>query len=433
MSNPKVSVILTSYNKPQLVGKAIESVLQQTMDNFELFIMDDNSNTETQNVIRSYLYDSRIRFFCSNIPNEERYKKTRYAVLINQALTMSTGEYITYLTDDDIYHSRRLEIMHNFLDQHPSIQVVYTAQKIIELDRDFLEVNSQIRDIEGVLYNASEKVDHCSIMHRQGILQRIHEKYGSYWDEDRKNWGFGDAVFWKRMNTFSPFYPIRLLLDINFRTSLSYKNRHLGIPCFTPGEVFIPDGLLVKGTGPAVFYIDDQQRRLIKDYETFQFLKFEHSGVLEIPDPQLYHYQEGEVIDSNVFFNLVPNHLLIKPHNRQEVYLIQNRKKRFILNEQSFRLFGFQLERVITLPESTINSIESGPVLSSELENGMLLPYGILVKHSNIFYLVINNKLHPITNKWIMDKLNLSSKKAVEFPPNIFRKYSVGQELVYHW
>ena len=44
---PIVSVILTSYNKPHTIGKAIESVLDQTYQNWELFIMDDNSNEET--------------------------------------------------------------------------------------------------------------------------------------------------------------------------------------------------------------------------------------------------------------------------------------------------------------------------------------------------------------------------------------------------
>ena len=43
---PTVSVILTSYNKPNTVGKAIESVINQTYHDWELFIMDDHSNDE---------------------------------------------------------------------------------------------------------------------------------------------------------------------------------------------------------------------------------------------------------------------------------------------------------------------------------------------------------------------------------------------------
>ncbi len=43
----KISIILTSYNKPDLVKQAIESVLHQTYSNWELFVMDDHSNEET--------------------------------------------------------------------------------------------------------------------------------------------------------------------------------------------------------------------------------------------------------------------------------------------------------------------------------------------------------------------------------------------------
>lgn len=51
----KVTVILTSYNKPNTVGAAIESVLSQSFQDWELWIMDDASNEETQQVIDSYM------------------------------------------------------------------------------------------------------------------------------------------------------------------------------------------------------------------------------------------------------------------------------------------------------------------------------------------------------------------------------------------
>ncbi len=51
----KVSIILTSYNKPDLVKQAIESVLHQTYSNWELFVMDDHSNEETSAAISTYI------------------------------------------------------------------------------------------------------------------------------------------------------------------------------------------------------------------------------------------------------------------------------------------------------------------------------------------------------------------------------------------
>lgn len=51
---PKVSVIMTSYNKSDYVAKSIKSILAQTFPDFELLIMDDNSNEETLNEIRPF-------------------------------------------------------------------------------------------------------------------------------------------------------------------------------------------------------------------------------------------------------------------------------------------------------------------------------------------------------------------------------------------
>ncbi|MFC4765810.1 glycosyltransferase family 2 protein [Effusibacillus consociatus] len=220
MDDPKVSVILTSYNKPQFVGQAIESVLQQTMADFELFIMDDNSNQKTEDVFRAYLNDSRVHYHRSDVEDEERPKKTRYAVLINQALSLAKGQYISYLTDDNYYHKKRLEIMSKFLDDNPDIKVAYSAQQVTDID-----LTITIRKTLGVLKKAAGLVDHCSVMHRRSILDGILQKYGSYWDEDPKCWGYGDAVFWDRMNESWPFYPIDQVLDYNIRTPLSFLVR----------------------------------------------------------------------------------------------------------------------------------------------------------------------------------------------------------------
>ncbi|RYD03472.1 hypothetical protein N752_20035 [Desulforamulus aquiferis] len=106
----KVSVIMTSYNKPQYIGKAIEGILKQTFTDFELLLMDDNSNDETQQVIEGFLTDERIKYFRSDITSDsERAEKIRYAALINKALGMISGQYISYATDDNIFRPQRLE------------------------------------------------------------------------------------------------------------------------------------------------------------------------------------------------------------------------------------------------------------------------------------------------------------------------------------
>lgn len=73
---PKVSVIMTSYNKSDYVARSIKSILSQTFTDFELFIMDDNSNEETLAEIRPFLTDDRVRFYQSDVSGvKERTEK----------------------------------------------------------------------------------------------------------------------------------------------------------------------------------------------------------------------------------------------------------------------------------------------------------------------------------------------------------------------
>lgn len=167
---PIVSVILTSYNKPKTIGKAIESVLNQTFGNWELFIMDDNSQKETVEIIQRYVNDPRIHYINSHIQDSERYKTTRYATLINEAIPKTKGKYITYLTDDNIFFPKRFEMMVKVLDQNPNIEIVYSQQLVTWLDENGGVEREAVRRTYGILTNPSGLVDHCSIMHSRKLL-----------------------------------------------------------------------------------------------------------------------------------------------------------------------------------------------------------------------------------------------------------------------
>lgn len=169
---PKVSVIMTSYNKSDYVAKSISSILSQTFSDFELFIMDDNSNEETLNVIRPFLNDNRVHFYQSDVSGvKERTEKTRYAALINQAIEMAEGEYITYATDDNIYMPDRLLKMVRELDVHPEKAVIYSASKTYHLNENGDIVKETARPATQVTWNAPCAIDHCSVMHRFSVLE----------------------------------------------------------------------------------------------------------------------------------------------------------------------------------------------------------------------------------------------------------------------
>lgn len=222
----KISIIMTSYNKPRYVGRALEGILNQTFTDFEVFLMDDNSDEATQEVIRTYLSDSRIKFFRSSVSSiAERAERIRYATLINQALTMAKGEYITYATDDNVFRPQRLERMKQRLDQDHNINIVYSSANVVYINEKGQIIRSMERIANRVTWVAPCEVDHCSIMHRASILPIIHAKWGSYWDEDPQFYLRGDARFFWRLNHFWPFHPIEEVLDDNYITDDSLHTK----------------------------------------------------------------------------------------------------------------------------------------------------------------------------------------------------------------
>lgn len=217
-----MSVIMTSYNKSDYVARSIKSILSQTFTDFELFIMDDNSNEETLAEIRPFLTDDRVRFYQSDVSGvKERTEKTRYAALINQAIEMAEGEYVTYATDDNTYVPERLEKMVKELDEDPEKAVVYSSSKTYHLNQRKETVKETARPAERIVWNAPCAIDHCSVMHRFSVLERVKSAFGSYWDESPAFYRIGDARFFWRVNHFYPFYPISEELDINYITDQS--------------------------------------------------------------------------------------------------------------------------------------------------------------------------------------------------------------------
>ena len=100
MLMPKISVILPVYNNERYIGKAIESVLAQTFDDFELIVVNDGSTDNTLDVINQF-DDSRIKLISQNNlgPGAAR----------NNAFEIADGEYIMYLDSDDWFCPDALE------------------------------------------------------------------------------------------------------------------------------------------------------------------------------------------------------------------------------------------------------------------------------------------------------------------------------------
>lgn len=99
--NELVSIIMPSYNTENYIKAAINSVMQQTYQNWELIIVDDCSSDQTVKVISEFI-DKRIRLF----QNDEN---SGAAISRNRALREAKGRWIAFLDSDDIWHPEKLE------------------------------------------------------------------------------------------------------------------------------------------------------------------------------------------------------------------------------------------------------------------------------------------------------------------------------------
>jgi glycosyltransferase involved in cell wall biosynthesis len=114
--NPTVSVVLPVYNCENYIGKAVESILNQTFNDFELIVIDDKSTDKTVEVIRSFK-DSRLQLFINE-------KNLGRAGSDNFALSKVKGKYIAKMDGDDICHPQRLKKQVLYLNDHPQVNVV---------------------------------------------------------------------------------------------------------------------------------------------------------------------------------------------------------------------------------------------------------------------------------------------------------------------
>ncbi|MFX3617788.1 MAG: glycosyltransferase family 2 protein [Sporolactobacillus sp.] len=385
---PLVSVILTSYNKPRTIQQAIQSVFDQSYSHWELWIMDDHSEETVRSLISDYLNDPRVHFFDSGVDNQERYRRTRYAVLINQALAQANGQYITYLTDDTQYMKERLEKMANFLT-HSAKQVVYSSQRVIQVDDQFRREKQWIIPADAILADAAFKVDHCSVMHSRDLLQGIHEKYNSYWDDDPKYWSHADAIFWRRLNERAAFYPLNEILEETYKSPRSYQrlSQHL--------NDHLLDGSFIRAGNGEIFTVDQGSRRLLTA-EWLALFKISAKEIIDVPDPLLFRYPEMEPIDGKRF---IPSYRLCCGRQGGSFYYLEHHRKRRLFDQNTVRFYRFRRQECMGMDEQQLAALPDGPEITGPWQKSFQPPNHRLFLSGNRLWITQDNQFCTIDNK----------------------------------
>lgn len=121
-----VSIIMPSYNTAKFISETIDSVLMQTYTNWELIIVDDCSTDNTDEVVKSFLSDDRIKY----IKNE---KNSGAAFSRNRALREANGKWIAFLDSDDLWFPEKLEKQIRFMEKN---RCHFSYTNYIEIDED---------------------------------------------------------------------------------------------------------------------------------------------------------------------------------------------------------------------------------------------------------------------------------------------------------
>lgn len=129
---PLVSVIIASYNHEHFVGKAIESVLNQTYSNIELLIGDDASPDNSVKIIAKYAkQDKRITF----VP----FKENRRVHIRNYFIQRAKGKYIAILNSDDEFEKTKIAEQVAVLEAHNDIGIVFTKTSYVDEQNNLMD------------------------------------------------------------------------------------------------------------------------------------------------------------------------------------------------------------------------------------------------------------------------------------------------------
>lgn len=167
-----VSVIIPTYNRAQLVSRAVGSVLQQTFADHEIIVVDDGSRDHTPRALRPF--GNGIRYLAHEA-------NRGVSAARNTGIRASTGELIAFLDSDDYWFARKLETQTAYLSEHPQVGACQTEEIWIRCGR---RVNPALRHRKpsGDIFRPS--LERCLVSPSAVMLRRsVFEEVGLF-DED---------------------------------------------------------------------------------------------------------------------------------------------------------------------------------------------------------------------------------------------------------
>ena len=201
--DPLVSVIMGTYKRADVIGRAIESVIAQDFEDWELIVVGHCTPDNTAEVVAAY-GDPRISFH--NMPEHtpDRGSATKNYGIRNFA----RGEIIAYLDDDDRYRPRFLSVMAGYMQSHPEAQIAY-CRSMYRDKKTGRRVwgNPFQRWLHGYSREKLRRYNFLNVncvVHRRRLLDEV-----GYW---KPEYYFNDYELWLRISEKYDFHYINKVL-----------------------------------------------------------------------------------------------------------------------------------------------------------------------------------------------------------------------------
>ena len=196
MSGVRITAIVSSFERPDGLKKSLRSVETQTArGQMEVIVCDDGSRS--QELVKFLERYERDRLNVTVIRGEQRpveFKEVycTFTELINRAMDLAQGEYLSYLTDGNEWTPGRCEHYAAFLDANPEVFLVWGMVQNVRDGKPLpMPAYGRMRMADIVQrIHWGNFIDHGSVMHGRTHLR---------WSTDPKSWRFADWLFWQRL------------------------------------------------------------------------------------------------------------------------------------------------------------------------------------------------------------------------------------------
>jgi glycosyltransferase involved in cell wall biosynthesis len=210
--NPEISVIIPAYNRDKILKRAIDSIVAQTFQNWELIVVDDCSTDTTFDVVNSFMVNNEgIRYY-------KLEKNSGANAARNQGIKLANADILSFLDSDDEMHPLNLKKQHEKFSSSPDLALCYTGVDYYSGSTKVSEVHQRMRgSLEKYLFTNLKGLG--SSTSGFAVRKEVMEKTGGF-DESMASQQDLDLLV-----RVARLYPIDFVDSCNTKMYLNSDNR----------------------------------------------------------------------------------------------------------------------------------------------------------------------------------------------------------------